>query len=783
MTAKERQLDAMTHPWPATGRETADPSAKNSFGMYEEFLSASMSAGLLGANLRGLVTFVNPVACHLLGYEAEDLIGQDIHGLVHHQHPDGRPYPREECPVAAAISEGRAVRGSDQVFWRRDGRPLRVIYSTQPLIEDGRVSGGILSFLDLDAARRTGEQQREREAQLATAQKIARLGSWHVRLGANDSEDEWTLSDELNQMYDHPEGFSVETETGFQIMPEEERESIRQIWEAAKNGTGPTEWGHRIVINGQMRWMHVRARFIRDSQGRATEAYGINQDITERKTIELARRASEELTHGIMESMHHRIAVIDTEGIIIRTNRAWSRFALENGASLATANGVGLNYFAICATAGEDPWAHTSMKGMRAVLAGDVSEFSLEYPCHGPGAQRWFLLQVAPLGEDIRGLVVTHVDITIHKLAELAVASAERQIRTIVDAMPGLVGYVDQTMSYHFNNRLYEDWFGLSPENLKGRTIAQVLGAEYYEQARPWLEKALKGERVSFESRVTDRHGVQRILQVTYVPELDDQSVVKGAFILALDISEQKQTQAALSALGSEMNALLEHQIATQTAAILAHELNQPLNAASTFCEAALRLFQLNHPGDERTGVIVRRATEEIQRAGDVVRRLLKTLQGGEPPLEILDLAEVLEEATDLFMAEASSADILLELQHPIEPLPILANRLQLEKVLINLLRNAREAVIGTRLPLSPTICIRATHINQQAVISVIDNGPGIAPAIRHRLFEAFFTTKPHGIGMGLNVSQAIVERLGGQLWHEPQDPGTAFHFSIPIAP
>lgn len=782
MTAKERQLESTTHPWPA-GKPAAARPTEEMEGAIEKFLAEATSAGLIGVSLRGRVTFVNPAACRLLGYESAALIGEDIHALVHHHHPDGKPYPREECPVAAAIAAGREVHGSDQVFWRRDGQPLRAAYSTQPLIEDGRVTGGILSFLDLDATRRLREQQREREAQLQTAQRIARLGSWHVRLGRDDSEDEWTLSDELNYMYDHPDGMTVGTETGFQVMPEEERESIRRIWEAAKQGTGPTEWEHRTVINGKLRWMHVRARFIRDPDGRAIEAYGINQDITDRKTIELARRASEELTHGIMESMHHRIAVIDRRGTIIRTNRAWTRFALDNLGSPVTADGVGLNYFEVCRGAIDDPWARDALAGMEAVLAGDAEEFSLEYPCHGPGQQRWFLLQVAPLGEDIQGLVATHVDITPHKLAELAVAAAERQLRTIVDAMPGLVGYVDRAMTYHFNNRLYEEWFGFTRDELEGRTISQVLGAKYYDQARPQLQKALQGERVDFESRVVDRQGISRNLQVTYIPDQDEAGTVRGVFILGLDISEQKRTQAALAALVAEMDALRDHQVATQTAAILAHELNQPLNAAATFCEAALRLFQQHGSDDDRTGSSVRRAAKEIQRAGDVVRRLLETLRGGEPPVEIMNLADILVEATTLFRPEATAHETVIDLQLPDAPLPVLANRLQLEKVLINLLRNARDAAVGVPTERAPTVTIQATLINQHAVISIIDNGPGIHESIRHQLFEPFFTTKPQGIGMGLNVSRAIVERLGGQLWHEALTPGTAFHFSLPLAP
>ena len=221
------------------------------------------------------------------------------------------------------------------------------------------------------------------------------------------------------------------------------------------------------------------------------------------------------------------------------------------------------------------------------------------------------------------------------------------------------------------------------------------------------------------------------------------------------------------------------HQVATQTAAILAHEINQPLSAAATFCEATLRLFQNDPLVSDKTVGVVRRATEEIQRAGNVVRRLLRTLQGGDPLIDTLDLTDIIKEATELFRAETPDPEIRIDMQFTAEALAVRANRLQVEKVLINLLRNARDAMAATT---APSIQIQALRQGEKATVTVIDNGPGLPLAISKRLFEAFFTTKPHGIGMGLSVSQAIIERLGGELWHEALPAGTAFHFSLPIA-
>ena len=649
MSIKETPFEAITPLWPAS--RVALPLRSNAGAVATDIQATLDAIGtcLLGLDRLGRITFVNPSACRVLGYHAEELIGREMRGLIYHGQVCAYDFG------IAAIGGGLAPAAEEVEFQHQDGHSIAVAYSTQGICEDGHIRGHVLSFLPREELRHSWNQQQDLEAQ----------------------------------------------------------------------------------------------------------------------------QASEELIRGIMEAVGHRIAVLDRNGFIIRTNRAWSRFATENGASAATIAGVGLNYFHICAAADDDPFAQASLHAMKVVLSGELDEFNLEYPCHSPTQQRWFLLQITPLRQDIQGLVATHVDITLNKLAEQAVAAAERQLRTMLDSLPGLVGYVDKNLRYQFNNRVYEEWFGQSAHETKGKTMAQVLGQAYVDQARPWLNQALAGERVCFETRIFDHRGNQHALRITYLPDLDIQSEVRGLFILGLDITEQKQTQAALRTLSADMQALMGHQVATQTAAILAHEINQPLSAAATFCEAALRLFQNEPLVSDKTVGVVRRATEEIQRAGNVVRRLLRTLQGGDPLIDTLNLTEIIQEATELFRAETPDPEIRIDMQFTAEALAVRANRLQVEKVLINLLRNARDAMAATT---APSIQIQALRQGDKATVSVIDNGPGLPPAVSKRLFEAFFTTKPHGIGMGLSVSQAIIERLGGELWHEALPAGTAFHFSLPIA-
>lgn len=134
----------------------------------------SSADGLYGLDPRGLVTFVNPAACALLGYSAAELLGSNMHDRVHDRYPDGRPYPEQECSVLAVLRGGNMTRRSDEVFWRADQTPLPVTYASRPMLKDGRIVGAVVSFADITAQREAG---RLREQALREAERLARVRS------------------------------------------------------------------------------------------------------------------------------------------------------------------------------------------------------------------------------------------------------------------------------------------------------------------------------------------------------------------------------------------------------------------------------------------------------------------------------------------------------------------------------------------------------------------------------------------------------------------------------
>ena len=251
------------------------------------------------------------------------------------------------------------------------------------------------------------------------------------------------------------------------------------------------------------------------------------------------------------------------------------------------------------------------------------------------------------------------------------------------------------------------------------------------------------------------------------------------------DISARKRAEDELQLLRTETERLMRVQVASQTAAALAHELNQPLNAVSSYAAAALRMLQGDHLKAEKLQYAVENSALQAQRAGRVVSELLAFLNQGEVLRESLDLGELAGRVCARIRLDAPGR-LRLRLRLAIaENLPAVnANRLQIEKVLANLVDNGIEAALHAgRDEADIAVQVEKCADGAMLQLTVSDNGPGIDAALLRRVFEPFFTTKAQGLGMGLAISRSIIEAHGGRLWVEsPPEGGAHFHFTLPIA-
>jgi two-component system sensor kinase FixL len=216
-----------------------------------------------------------------------------------------------------------------------------------------------------------------------------------------------------------------------------------------------------------------------------------------------------------------------------------------------------------------------------------------------------------------------------------------------------------------------------------------------------------------------------------------------------------------------------------EMASALAHELNQPLTALSAYLQGATRLLAQTE-GEKNAMVTgaMQKATAQALRAGDVIRRLREFVARGETERHIESLAKMVQEAHALAVVAEKDQSVRFELALDPSVDPVLVNKIQIQQVLLNLIRNGLEAMKDS--PRRQLLVTSAPAANGMVRVSVADTGSGITPDVAARLFQSFVTTKKSGLGVGLSISRTIVEAHGGRIMAEPNPGGgTIFRFTV----
>jgi two-component system, LuxR family, sensor kinase FixL len=247
---------------------------------------------------------------------------------------------------------------------------------------------------------------------------------------------------------------------------------------------------------------------------------------------------------------------------------------------------------------------------------------------------------------------------------------------------------------------------------------------------------------------------------------------------LRTEIAERERADVRLQELQLELFHAARLSTAGQMAAALAHELNQPLTAATNSIHAARRLLK-DAPGRlDTVRVILDEASEQTQRGGQIIHRLRDFVARGETEKQIESLPILIKEASSLALTGSGASGVQVSLQFDPKGSEIIADRIQVGQVLINLIRNAAEAMAGMR---RRELAVTTTCVDSETVeIAVADRGPGLPKEMAGHLFQPFVSTKRDGMGLGLIICRSIVEAHGGRLWNEPNPGGgTIFRFTL----
>ncbi len=331
-----------------------------------------------------------------------------------------------------------------------------------------------------------------------------------------------------------------------------------------------------------------------------------------------------------------------------------------------------------------------------------------------------------------------------------ALTRSEERLRLITDAVPALIAYFDHGRIYRFANRGYAEWFGRRKEDVAGREVEEVVGDRLYAELKPHLDAVLAGRSVSYEYSLRRGDGSVHHAASTLVPEFGADGKVLGAYVLSADVTEQKNTQAALLQ-ARKMEAV------GQLAGGLAHDFNNML----TVVIGNLAALRDKRPEDGTVTDCLDPALTAARRGVELIRRLLTFAR--QQPLEPqpVDVGRLIGELLPL-LRRSLPENIVVLTRLPEAPLWALTDAHQLENALLNFAFNARDAMPG-----GGTLSIAARARGEESIdITVTDTGCGMSAPVLARALEPFFTTKSYadGSGLGLSMVYGFARQSGGDL-------------------
>lgn len=372
--------------------------------------------------------------------------------------------------------------------------------------------------------------------------------------------------------------------------------------------------------------------------------------------------------------------------------------------------------------------------------------------------------------------------VTEEMAAREPVFAREAHLRSILETIPDAMIVIDERGSILSFSATAEKMFGFQEAEVLGENVSALMPSPDRERHDGYLDRYLMtGERkiIGIGRVTTARHRDGSTFPIDlHIGEarIGDERVFTG-FIR--DLTERRQAELMLHDLQSELAHVSRVTAMGTLATSIAHELNQPLTAIANYVETASDL--LENP-DKETLEIVREALGECAaqsvRAGQIVRRLRDFVSRGETERRIESLTRVVNEASALALIGAGERGV--EVQVKLDPLAdkVLVDRIQVQQVILNLARNAIEAMAESPVR---RLRISSRPIDGRRVeVMIEDSGPGLAPEVAERLFQPFVSTKSEGMGLGLSICHTIVHGHGGRIWADASMlGGTAFHFTL----
>jgi len=515
-----------------------------------------------------------------------------------------------------------------------------------------------------------------------------------------------------------------------------------------------------------------------DTAGQVSGMLGIYIDISKLKQTQDTLRKSEARLQTLFDSAAEFIFVINPEGEIIKANRCvYDRSGFTAGEVL----GRRIKEFF-----SEDSRAMCECN-FPVLLEQGHNQADIEFVCKDGHVIDMECSATAVPDEDgkFSTFLIIQRDVTERKRAATALSISERRFRAMFNSSYQLIGVLDTDGILLDANQKALDVVGLKREDVIGRPFSDIYCWSYSTDVQRRIIAAIRdaaeGKPVRYEEELLTAGNMMSIVDVTLTPVVDEQGETVLIIPEGRDITDIKRAEEEKQRHHEEIAHVIRLSTAGEMASGMAHELNQPLTALVSYCGTALSLVNSLPAPQQQLREILECASEQAQRAGRIIRHLRDFVGKDDNQQESLELDQLIKELNFLLSAELKNAAVKLEYHLQGQGCHVSVNKVQIEQVLINLVRNSVEAMQAANT-LDGKVIVETRQLNDGSVeVTVADNGPGIAADMLDKIFNPFQTSKASGMGMGLSISRSIIEAHGGSLWADNQRrQGALFGFSLP---
>ena len=375
-------------------------------------------------------------------------------------------------------------------------------------------------------------------------------------------------------------------------------------------------------------------------------------------------------------------------------------------------------------------------------------------------------------------------DVTERLLAARKLEESERRFRAIFNSTYQFIGLLDPDGRILEANQTALDFIGCSNADVVGRPFWDTPWWAHSEtqqqRLRDGVQAAGHGKLVRFETEHVGKEGQTAVIDFSLKPVLNEQGETVLIIPEGRDITERKHAEEEAQRMQQEFAHVLRLSTMGEMASGMAHELNQPLTALVSYCGTALKMTRQLPSLPDGYVDIIERASGQAHRAGDIVRHLRDFVSKGSHNKTRLVLDELIQGVIDFISWELQNSDIKIVFQPGSRMREVCVDRIQIEQVVINLIRNSIDAISQAGIADGQVDIDVRLAAEGSIEVSVADNGPGIDPALDGLLFEPYQTSKENGMGMGLSISRSIIESHDGKLWAEKRQQGAEFCMSLP---